>query len=396
MLPPSPSDPASDLAAERARLLANLRRSATTLPEPAVAPAPEGSPARGRGLAEEHETPASVPPPAPPDRARLIAEPSLPASPPTNQAPPAPVVEVPAVPEPPAAVLPAAPAPPPVAAWTPVGMPAPEVDAPLSNDAQAQLEAYLRSLEAVDQKAARPRRGPSIQNVLLVLVVGVLAAGLVMVFREPSAPADSSSPVPPAPRRAVAPGMAATGSPAPAPPAPATLAPAPVPVPAASPTPARPAATTTRPGTSGATKPATTPLPAAQPAAPAVESLHSEAGQKALEAAGEAAQARRLNDEVDAEIDRYAQRARRQPLTAAQADSLKRSLRAKCRAALDHANRALALDPRSLSGWVQRIRALRLTANYSAAQSALREALALYPGSADLKAERELVGAGEG
>lgn len=51
----------------------------------------------------------------------------------------------------------------------------------------------------------------------------------------------------------------------------------------------------------------------------------------------------------------------------------------KCRAALDHCARALALEPHSAAAWMLRVHAYRLSGNSVAAKTTLKEALKLFP-----------------
>lgn len=109
--------------------------------------------------------------------------------------------------------------------------------------------------------------------------------------------------------------------------------------------------------------------------------------QRKTEVAAEVGAAARLVEEVTAGIERF----KNEDLTEREAEAIRESLRVKLETAVQHADRALARDPRSEEAWLHKVRALRLSGDESAARSALNQGLMRFPESSGLKEQLSLL-----
>ncbi len=109
--------------------------------------------------------------------------------------------------------------------------------------------------------------------------------------------------------------------------------------------------------------------------------------QRRAEVAAEVTAAERLVDEVTAGIERF----KNEELTEREAEAIRESLRVKLETAVQHADRALARDPRSEQAWVQKARALRLSGDAGAARAAVNQGLMRFPESTGLKEQLTLL-----
>lgn len=116
----------------------------------------------------------------------------------------------------------------------------------------------------------------------------------------------------------------------------------------------------------------------------------ADAAARAGEADQESLQARTELDEVVRTIDKY----KNETLSAAEADKLKRSLREKCRSALDHCERALLLAPEMPAAWAQRVRSYRLMGDAESAKRTAIDAVARFPGEAAIQEQQSLLEGG--
>jgi len=105
------------------------------------------------------------------------------------------------------------------------------------------------------------------------------------------------------------------------------------------------------------------------------------------EADGEAIEARKLTAAITESIARY----KNQTLSERQAEQIRDDLRKRCKAAVDHADRAINLDPNNYLAWIEKVRALRLMADDSGAKQTLQRALDLFPGDAELQKLQKLL-----
>src|SRR5205085_8606711 len=86
--------------------------------------------------------------------------------------------------------------------------------------------------------------------------------------------------------------------------------------------------------------------------------------------------------DVEISIEKY----KNASLTEAEAARIRDDLRQKLKATLQKCDEAIKLDRRAKLAWIQRVEALRLSANTAAAKAALSEALKRFPGDAQLTA----------